>query len=398
MAFVPRTRMGILGVVAAITAAVLVAIVVLSAPRGPGTGASPSPGSSAEGPSVPPVSSPSSVPGPSPTAGPPAVEGVVRVDQLGYLPDESKVAYLLAASPAAGAPFKVLDAGGTVVLEGAAGPDRGPWNDAWPAVHPLDITAVTAPGMYTIELAGVVAATSPPFRVGTSADLFAPRVDDAVAFFQAQRDGPDVIPGELGRKPSHLNDRDLDVFDWPRYEDPDSDAIVGKLTRVGRGVDLAGGWFDAGDFIKFTHTTAYSVGLMYLAAREMGAAAPAGLTTEARFGQDWLERAWDPATGTLYLQVGIGSGNTDGTFLGDHDLWRLPEEDDALAGADNRYLRSRPAFRANDPGTRLPPNLAGRLAAALALAAQVDAAHDPPAPAASSTPPRRSSAARRRRT
>ena len=35
-------------------------------------------------------------------------------------------------------------------------------------------------------------------------------------------------------------------------------------------------------------------------------------TAEARFGQDWLERAWDPRTGTMYLQVGIGSGNTAG--------------------------------------------------------------------------------------
>jgi endoglucanase len=103
----------------------------------------------------------------------------------------------------------------------------------------------------------------------------------------------------------------------------------------------------------------------------------AGLETEARFGQDWLARAWDPTTGTMYLQVGIGSGNTAGTFNGDHDLWRLPEVDDTLAGRENRYLRSRPAFRANDPGTRLPPNLAGRMAAAFALAAQVDAADDP---------------------
>lgn len=378
MAFVPRTRAGMIAIVAAIVAAALIAILVMSAARSPTTGASPSPGHSAEGSSTVPPGSRTIVPGPSPTTGAPTINGVVRVDQLGYVPAESKVAYLLAVAPATGAPFTVVDAAGMVVLQGAAGPDRGAWNDAWPAVHPLDLTPLTTPGTYTVELTGVVAATSPPFRIGTSAELFAPRVDDAVAFFQAQRDGPDVIPGELGRKPSHLNDRDLDVFGWPTYEDPDSDAILGKqLMRIGRHVDLAGGWFDAGDFIKFTHTTAYSVGLMYMAARELGASSPAALAAEARYGQEWLERAWDPATGTLYLQVGIGSGNTNGTFVGDHDLWRLPEEDDALAGADNRYLRSRPAFRANDPGKRLPPNLAGRLAAALALAAQVDAVRDP---------------------
>lgn len=378
MAGVPRTRAGIIGAVAAIAGLVVITILALSVARTPNAGPSPSPSLAAEGSSTPPVPSATVIASPAPTAGPPAVKGVVRVDQLGYLPEESKTAYLLAAAPAEGAPFTVIDEAGAVVLRGTAGPDRGPWNDAWPAVHPLDLTALSAPGTYRIALAGVVEATSPSFAIGTASELFTPRIDDAVAFFQAQRDGPDVIAGELGRKPSHLNDRDLDVFAWPTYEDPDSDVIVGSsLRRIDRHVDLSGGWFDAGDFIKFTHTTAYAVGLLYLAQRELGAAAPGSLEAEARFGQDWLERAWDPATGTLYLQVGIGSGNTDGTFIGDHDLWRLPETDDALTGSVNRYLRSRPAFRANDPGKPLPPNLAGRMAAALALAAQVDAARDP---------------------
>ena len=58
-------------------------------------------------------------------------------------------------------------------------------------------------------------------------ELFGPRVADIVAFFQAQRDGPDVIPGAAARKPSHLNDAHRDVYDWPTYENPDSDVIVG---------------------------------------------------------------------------------------------------------------------------------------------------------------------------
>ena len=384
MAGMPRTRAGILGAIAVVAAIVVVGVLLLTG-IGPDVGAVPSPGASptsspsqeAQAPSVPPPSATASAT-PTTTVGPPAIKGVVRVDQLGFLPDESKVAYLLASAPADGAAFTVVDTAGAEVLRGTARPDRGPWNDAWPAVHPLDLTALSAPGAYRIELTGAVDASSPIFTIGWAAELFGPRIDDAVAFFQAQRDGPDVIPGELGRKPSHLNDRDLDVFAWPTYEDPDSDTIVGRsLRRIDRHVDLSGGWFDAGDFIKFTHTTAYSVGLLYLAQRGLGADAPPDLATEARFGQDWLDRAWDPKTGTLYLQVGIGSGNTAGTFNGDHDLWRLPEDDDALAGRENRYLRSRPAFRANDPGTRLPPNLAGRMAAAFALAAQVDAAGDP---------------------
>jgi Glycosyl hydrolase family 9/Cellulase N-terminal ig-like domain len=317
---------------------------------------------------------------PSPTLASvaPTIEGLVRVDQLGYAPTETKIAYLLASASAEGAPFKVVDDAGSLALEGYVGPDEGDWNDAYPAVHRLDLTAVHDLGTYQVAVGGPVQATSPSFRVGSSADLFRPRVEDAVAFFQAQRDGPDVIAGDLHRQPSHLNDRALDVDAWPTYEDPDSDVIVGKsLKRIGGPVDLAGGWFDAGDFIKFTHTTAYSVGLMYASMRELGTDAPADLRDEARFGQDWLDRAWDAERGILYIQVGIGSGNTDGIFSGDHDLWRLPEADDALSDKTDRYLSHRPAFRAGEPGAALPPNLAGRMAAALALAAQVDAKLEP---------------------
>ena len=101
------------------------------------------------------------------------------------------------------------------------------------------------------------------------------------------------------------------------------------------------------------------------------------LAREARFGLDWLGKAWHPLTGVLDLQVGIGSGDQAGTYFGDHDLWRLPQKDDELSGSKARFIRHRPVFEANAPLTPLPPNLAGRVAAAFALAAQVDAAAQP---------------------
>ena len=291
----------------------------------------------------------------------------MRVDQLGYAPGEHKVAYLLSPTRRPGARFAVIDAAGHTVLTGRAGRNRGRWNRRFRAVHALGFTKLTAPGTYRIRIAG---ATSPRFRVGD--DLFLPRVAETVAFFQAQRDGADVIPGSLSRKPAHLNDRALSIYAHPRYDGPDSDVIVGRaLKRIGGPVDLEGGWMDAGDFIKFTHTSAYAAALLLVAQRELGAKAPPTLAPEIRFGLDSLDKAWQD-DGSMLMQVGIGSGNTRGTFFGDHDLWRLPERDDTLKGRATRYLRHRPAFRANAPGTPVPPNLAGRVAAAFALAAQVD--------------------------
>jgi endoglucanase len=74
----------------------------------------------------------------------------------------------------------------------------------------------------------------------------------------------------------------------------------------------------------------------------------------------------------LYAQVGIGVGNAK-DFVGDHEVWRLPEADDALTakpGDKDYFIKYRPVFAANKAGERLGPNLAGRMAAAFALAAQ----------------------------
>ena len=54
------------------------------------------------------------------------------------------------------------------------------------------------------------------------------------------------------------------------------------------------------------------------ARRALGAKAPASLAPETRFGLDWLDKAWNPKTGVMYIQVGIGSGNRAGTFREAH--------------------------------------------------------------------------------
>jgi len=311
----------------------------------------------------------------------------IRVDELGYAPGEHKVAYLIAPHRHPHARFTVIDSSGYVVLNGRAGGSRGVWNRRYRAVQPLDLSKLRTPGTYRLRAAG---ARSPRFRVGDA--LFAPRVAESVQFFQAQRDGANVIAGPLHRRPAHLNDAHATVYAAPRYDGPDSDVILGSsLKRLGGPVDVEGGWMDAGDFIKFTHTTAYAAALLFVAQRELGSAAPATLEPEARFGLDWLDKAWQD-DGSMLLQVGIGSGNKRCTFAGDHDLWRLPEKDDGLKGKANRYIRNRPVFRANAPGTPLPPNLAAAPRPRSRSPPSSTLRRCPPAPAASSPPPSPSTA------
>ncbi|MEU4294285.1 glycoside hydrolase family 9 protein [Kribbella sp. NPDC026596] len=295
--------------------------------------------------------------------------GVVRVNQLGYGAFDGKAAYVMTRDAATGARYQVVDRYGNRVLSGRVGGDVGEWNATYQHVYQLDLSALKVPGKYRIEVPGVA---SSAFEIRADANrLLTGAKDKAVTFFTEQRDGANVVPGSLGRQPAHLNDRVAQVYDTPVFVDPDSDQTVGELRRIGGPVDVEGGWYDAGDYLKFTHIAAYSESLLWASARD--ARRPdQQVLAEARHGLDWLDKMWDSRTKTLYIQVGVGTGNVEETFVGDHDVWRLPEVDDHLADPSERFLRNRPVFRAAAPGKPISPNLAGRTAAAFALAAQVE--------------------------
>ncbi|SHN45029.1 glycoside hydrolase family 9 protein [Cryptosporangium aurantiacum] len=310
-------------------------------------------------------------------------DAVVHTDQVGYGTLETKVAVLLAPRKADSAGFVVERQDGSVALKGTVGTDRGAWSERYPATYPIDVSGLRTAGAYRIRVTGGITAVSPVFVVGASRELFGQVAADTVEFFGVQRDGADVLSKPIPREPSHLNDAKATVYDAPDFADGDDLGKNLTATAGAPAVDVTGGWFDAGDYLKFTHTTAYALALMLLAERGGATSigngkAIDGIGAEAAFGVDWLDKMWDESTQTLYLQVGLGSGGADG-LLGDHDVWRLPQDDDSASGESKRYLSHRPVFRANQPGEEISPNVAGRVAAAFALAAQVEAGDDPTA-------------------
>src|SRR5438046_2187774 len=80
-----------------------------------------------------------------PAAAHAAAPGLVRVDQVGYLPGDTKQAYLMVAAPVRAAGFAVVDAAGHRVLAGRVGAtSRGAWNGGYRAVYPITFTDLRA--------------------------------------------------------------------------------------------------------------------------------------------------------------------------------------------------------------------------------------------------------------
>lgn len=304
----------------------------------------------------------------------------VRVNQVGYLASDTKQAILLASGPESGATFNVVNnSNGKTVYSAPIGPGQGSWSKAFPNTYLLDFSSVHSVGSYTITVKGSINASSPIFKLGSGEDLYAGLLPNALFFYQAQRDGANVNPNVMNRQPSHLTDEQASIYDTPVYN---NDVLQGNLKKIGGPIDVSGGWFDAGDYIKLVETASYTGAIMLLADREYPALFNGGAADfrgEGRYGLDWLQKMWDNTNKILYYQVGIGDGNST-TILADHDYWRLPQADDKLnakPGDVNYYVEYRPVFRVGPPGSVISPNLAGRLAADFALCYQIFHASDP---------------------
>lgn len=248
----------------------------------------------------------------------------IRVNLVGYLPDDLKIAILSSDEPRDGV-FRVGN------FERSIGEDCGPWG---PFAHNyrLDFSAFKTPGEYTIRVAEI---SSPKVRIG--ADLYRDVNTKLMEFMRLQRCGENPVTG----KTCHAQD-----------------AID---TQSGAHIDLTGGWHDAADRIKHMITTTYCVAALQLAGERAEAAVGAALL-----------RKIHPEADTLYVQIG-----DDRDHGLPHTLWH----DDATdygwgAGGPRSAWRATgapdgPKFKNESSGMA---NLAGRAAAALALCGDIESA------------------------
>jgi endoglucanase len=201
----------------------------------------------------------------------------------------------------------------------------------------LALGAAISLSLTVVSAHGQAASPAPAFDY---ADAFA----KSFLFYEAQRSGAAQSPRVPWRKPAALRDG--------------SDV----------GVDLSGGWFDAGDHVKFGLPMAYSTTMLswsLLEDRQAYAATGQEAIAKAnlRFVLSYLLQAYQEGNPSivdddvLYYQVGDGNA--------DHAFWGPPE----------KMTMARPAFSC----TRAAPcsEVAGGTAAAMAAGSMVFANEDP---------------------
>jgi endoglucanase len=287
----------------------------------------------------------------------------IRVNQLGYTPDATKVAVVCSLEETAIEEFTVRDDDGDVVYGPAPAEPAGPFAPC-SAVHRLDFTALSSPGVYRVFVSG---AESLPFPI--RADAYAGSADTLLVYMRQQRSGFNP------------------VFNDSVHHETDA-IIVDHPTREGEFVPVAGGWADAADYLQYVTTSAHATFSMLIAYRDHptafgdahqadglpGANGVPDILDEARHGLEWLSRMF-PGDGTVFNQLGDDR---------DHAFADLPVND----SSDYGWGRGGP--RPVYPCTGKPQGLlehknrstgiastAGKFASAFALGAQVLRDRDP---------------------
>lgn len=232
-----------------------------------------------------------------------ATELHLRWNQAGYALQSPKSVVVMSDTDCTGRAWSLVPEDATVpALAGRlAGSTvgRGP-HTPLPFNHVADFSALTRPGRYRFSVEG-----GPVAEIRIAAAPYAGLLGLPLQHLRLMRSGP-AVPAP--RRVSHLKDAHAPV--WVPAGDPAAGRW--RAAAPARTVDALGGWYDAGDQIKFTLNIAYTTYHLLLAyrlapelhGRPVSATAPLPpLLAEAYHGLDYLARTF-PDRDTFIVQVG----------------------------------------------------------------------------------------------
>lgn len=178
----------------------------------------------------------------TPTAGPEIIPALISVNQVGYFPEGEKTAYA-AIDSTDPVDWVLLDENGAEVLTGKT-LVKGKDANSGDLVHIIDFSAFKTSGAgYKLRAGGL---ESPAFTISNT--IYSSLERDALAYFYLNRSGLAIdaqYAGEQWARPAgHLSDNAVTCFKG-------KDSVGNDWSGCDYTLDVAGGWYDAGDFGKY---------------------------------------------------------------------------------------------------------------------------------------------------
>ncbi len=256
----------------------------------------------------------------------------IRLNQLGFLPNDLKTAVIFSDTDIGDNSYKILDMFGDEALVGDLNKLSLKFSK-FNYSYSIDFSTLQSEGKYIIDIDGI---QSYPFSINTK--IYNSVIDSIMLFFKVQRCG---YTNPLFHKVCHPYD---------------ATSLIENGITINKTYDVTGGWHDAGDYIKFLNTAAYVTYTLIFAYEfdpvkfgfDNDKNSVPDVLDEAKIGLDWL----------LRLNYENKKFITQVQDLKDHAQgWRMPEDD--------KIALDRPAYLG------IGKNLIGIYSATLAMAARV---------------------------
>ena len=284
----------------------------------------------------------------------------IRVNQVGYLPNDAKTAIVFSNHSLKNMKVEIVDLsnGKRIGMPVPIGKNVGPYGN-FNFYYRLDFSFFKHKGRFKLQIVNTEY-SSLPFGIAKMA--YRNYGEDLLKYIRQQRCGYNPFLDEVCHR-------------------KDGRTAYGPMPD-GTYIDVSGGWHDAGDYLKYLMTSGNTVCRLLFAYREFKgtfqdsvdalghpwANGIADILDEAKWGLDWMFRM-HPAPNQLFHQVGDDR---------DHVGWVLPDQDTADYGwgpGSYRvvyYANGKPQGLGKYKNTSTGiANLAGRYAAAMAMASDI---------------------------
>lgn len=281
----------------------------------------------------------------------------IRINQLGYLPQGSKVAVFGSKSTISITGFQLINANtNKVVLQANAGKNFGSYGP-FKTTYRLNFTTISQSGRYYLKAGSAV---SPVFKIDPS--VYDGTADFCLQYMRQQRSGFNPF----------LNDS---------CHTHDGYTLYGTTAGIKDStiIDATGGWHDASDYLQYSSTTANATFHLLAAYNHFpevfrdryewnglkGKNNRSDILDEAKWGLDWLVKM-HPKKDWMFNQLADDR---------DHMSMRIPKEDGYYGRGFERpvyFINGQPQQRGkflnNTTGTS---STAAKFSAAFALAAEI---------------------------